>query len=165
MVWFYSKHGEQLGPITPGELSEKLSSGELSAKDLVWKEGMVDWTPLGEVVLFPPLPKPSVSGQMQGSVLKPQPPSLSFAEVQQHVPNYLWQSIVATMFCCMPFGIVAIIYASEVDSHIATGNYTAAQVASKSAKLWVGISVGVFFLFMVASVILFLVGILNLKIF
>lgn len=159
MTWFYSKNGRQLGPVTESELLVKFASGELSKTDLVWKEGMHAWMPFEKVEFAGVLPKPSVSGQMEGSVMLPQPPGRSFAQMPQYVPNYLWQSIVVTMFCCMPFGIVAIVYASEVDSHNARGDHAGAQAASNSAKIWIGVSVGAFLLCFAIGIILVLTSI------
>ena len=34
------------------------------------------------------------------------------------VPNYLAHSILATLFCCMPFGIVSIVYAAQVNGNL-----------------------------------------------
>ncbi len=50
--------------------------------------------------------------------------------------SYLVWAILATIFCCMPFGIVAIVYAAQVNSHLASGNYTAAQHSSDAARKW-----------------------------
>ena len=47
--WHYSLNGEQLGPATASEMREMLESGRMSARDLVWKEGMTDWNPVEEV--------------------------------------------------------------------------------------------------------------------
>jgi len=60
----------------------------------------------------------------------------------QNVPNYLPQAILTTIFCCLPFGIVAIVYAAQVNSKLAAGDYEGALSASKSAKLWSWISFG-----------------------
>jgi peptidyl-prolyl cis-trans isomerase B (cyclophilin B) len=48
-MWFYSKNNEQQGPVAADEIGELLRNGELSNSTLVWKEGMAQWTPLGEV--------------------------------------------------------------------------------------------------------------------
>ena len=49
--------------------------------------------------------------------------------------NLVW-AILTTILCCLPFGIVSIVYASKVDSYWAQGNYPAAQDASKKAGTW-----------------------------
>ena len=43
-----------------------------------------------------------------------------------NIPNYLVQAILVTIFCCLPFGIVAIVFAAQVNSALAAGNYEAA---------------------------------------
>jgi hypothetical protein len=50
--------------------------------------------------------------------------------------NYLAWAILTTLFCCLPFGIAAIVSASKVDSLYASGQYAEAQRASDSAKKW-----------------------------
>ncbi len=45
MQWYYSKNGVQLGPTTEDDLRAKLSVGEISGTDMVWKDGMKDWLP------------------------------------------------------------------------------------------------------------------------
>ena len=56
-MWFYAKDGEQHGPVEADDLRERLRSGDLSNSTLVWKEGMAQWSPLGEVLeLREPVP-------------------------------------------------------------------------------------------------------------
>lgn len=50
--------------------------------------------------------------------------------------NYLAESILVTIFCCMPFGIVGIIKAARVGSLYSQGRYQEAQNASRSAWKW-----------------------------
>ena len=62
----------------------------------------------------------------------------SFAVQQQvpapvNIPTHMTESILVTLFCCLPFGIAAIIQASKVSGFIASGNIPAAQEASKKA--------------------------------
>jgi predicted nucleic acid-binding Zn ribbon protein len=52
------------------------------------------------------------------------------------IPNYLVQSILITIFCCLPFGIVSIIFAAQVNGEIKAGNIEKAQECSRKAKLW-----------------------------
>jgi Interferon-induced transmembrane protein/zinc-ribbon domain len=58
------------------------------------------------------------------------------------VPNYLVFAILATVFCCLPAGIPAIVYAAQVNSKLQVGDLTGARLASKNAKLWCLISLG-----------------------
>ena len=53
-----------------------------------------------------------------------------------YVP-YLVLSIISTVCCCLPFGIVGIVYAAKINSSMAAGNYEEAKNAAKSAKIWI----------------------------
>lgn len=72
------------------------------------------------------------------------------------VPNHLVLAILATFFCCLPFGIVAIVYASQVNGKLDAGDVAGAEEASRQASLWgwiafgLGVAVGVgYFVLMV----------------
>jgi hypothetical protein len=54
----------------------------------------------------------------------------------ERVPNYLWQSIVTTLCCCPPFGVVALLFAVQVSSKLAAGDEAGAQAASAKARKW-----------------------------
>ena len=60
------------------------------------------------------------------------------------VPNYLVQSILVTFCCCLPFGIVAVVYAAQVNDKVAKGDIDGAMKASQNAKTWsiVAFSIG-----------------------
>jgi hypothetical protein len=73
---------------------------------------------------------------------QPPPPS-QYGAYPTTVPNYLVQSILATLFCCMPAGIVAIVFAAQVNGKLAAGDIAGAQHASKNAKTWTWVSFGV----------------------
>ena len=55
---------------------------------------------------------------------------------ETQLPTYLMQSILVTIFCCLPFGIVAIVYATQVEGKQRSGDYEGAEVASNVARLW-----------------------------
>ncbi|HUP81053.1 MAG TPA: CD225/dispanin family protein [Pirellula sp.] len=61
---------------------------------------------------------------------------------QANVPNYLVQSILVTLCCCIPFGIVAIVYAAQVNAKLAANNVAGAQESSQNAKKWCWIGFG-----------------------
>lgn len=56
------------------------------------------------------------------------------------VPNYLVHSIIATLCCCLPLGIVALVYSAQVNSKLAAGDVAGAQASSARAKTWVIVS-------------------------
>ena len=59
------------------------------------------------------------------------------------IDNHLVWAILATIFCCLPFGIVSIVYAAQVNGLVASGNINAASQASENAKMWAWIAFGV----------------------
>jgi GYF domain 2 len=74
MQWYYSKNGTQLGPVGEGELRSKLTSGEISPSDLVWKDGMTDWLPSSKV--------PSLASTQQVEIIES-----SAIPVSETLPN------------------------------------------------------------------------------
>ena len=48
MNWYYDHGGQRQGPIPEAELDRLLASGTITTSNLVWCEGMADWTPLGK---------------------------------------------------------------------------------------------------------------------
>jgi len=62
----------------------------------------------------------------------PQPPK---------VQNYLVHSILATLCCCLPFGVVALVYSSQVNTKLAAGDVAGAEASARSARTWVIVAV------------------------
>lgn len=54
--------------------------------------------------------------------------------------SWLVESILATIFCCLPFGIAGIVNAAKVESKFAQGDLEGAERASANAKKWTLIS-------------------------
>jgi Interferon-induced transmembrane protein len=48
--------------------------------------------------------------------------------------NYLVWSILSTIFCCLPLGIVSIVFAAQVNSKWAAGDVAGARDSSEKAK-------------------------------
>lgn len=51
-------------------------------------------------------------------------------------PSYLVWSILTTILCCLPFGIISIVFANKVEKLWYMGQYKEAQNASEKAKIW-----------------------------
>ncbi|MGN0820517.1 MAG: CD225/dispanin family protein [Akkermansia sp.] len=64
------------------------------------------------------------------------PPFTPAPAPQPPVPSHMAKAILTTLFCCLPFGIVAIVKASKVDSLLAAGRRDEAIQASKEADNW-----------------------------
>lgn len=88
-----------------------------------------------------------------------------------NVPNYLTWAIIITVLgglalCCygvgvlaLAPGIVAIVYAAQVDGKLAAGDYNGAVNASSNAKTWCRVATGAYVLVIIGAVLLFtLVG-------
>lgn len=50
--------------------------------------------------------------------------------------NYLALAIISTIFCCLPFGVVSIVYATQVESLYLQGRYEEAVDKSNKAFKW-----------------------------
>jgi hypothetical protein len=72
----------------------------------------------------------------------------------QPIANNLVWAILATLFCCLPTGIVAIVYAAQVDSKLAAGDRVGALRASQLAGTWSWVSLAL------AMIVIFLYGVL-----
>ncbi|MFU8841425.1 MAG: CD225/dispanin family protein [Nitriliruptoraceae bacterium] len=69
------------------------------------------------------------------------------------VDPWLWQSIVATILCCLPAGVVGIIYASKSQSAAAVGDVAGAQRYAGTARTWTLVAAGVALVGIIAYII------------
>ena len=60
-----------------------------------------------------------------------------------HIPTYLVPAILVTVFCCLPLGIVSIVYAAQVNAKLDAGDVAGAMQASSNARTWMWFSFGV----------------------
>lgn len=51
--------------------------------------------------------------------------------------TWLLESILVTAFCCQIFGVIAIVFSSQVESHYRAGRFTEAAKFAAKAKTWV----------------------------
>ncbi|EAQ51352.1 MULTISPECIES: CD225/dispanin family protein [Leeuwenhoekiella] len=54
--------------------------------------------------------------------------------------TWLVESILATVLCCLPFGIAGIVNAAKVESRFYAGDIEGANRASREAKKWTIVS-------------------------
>lgn len=73
--------------------------------------------------------------------------------------NWLVESILVTVFCCLPFGIVGIINAANVNTKFDAGDIEGAQRASAEAGKWTKIGFWVSIGFFVIYIALMILGV------
>ena len=165
MEWYYAKHGEKQGPVSLATLRSMVVTGEVAQTDLVWKKGMADWVPAGQVgeisgVDSEPAATPDAS-PASGSQAPQAEVGIARPVAHERIPNYLVQSILVTILCCWPFGIPAIISAAKVDGLVARGDIAGAMDASKKAKTWTWVSFGSAMVFVVLYLALIGLGVIS----
>lgn len=64
--------------------------------------------------------------------------------VQQvvNIKSHMSDSIIIMILCCLPFGIVGLVYACKVNAALKNNDVAAAQHASKMASMWNWIGFG-----------------------
>lgn len=156
--YFYlTPQNEQKGPVE----ARQLTALGVNANTLVWTEGMAQWTPAGQVQelasFFAPAaqpatpPTPSYAAQQAAPQPAPQPaqqaapqsvvyvqtnPSGTSQPAMPKPGSNMILAVLTTVFCCLPLGIVGIVYASKVDGLYFAGDYAGALSAAKSARTW-----------------------------
>lgn len=142
--------GNRIGPV---EASELVRYG-LTPSTLVWREGLQDWIPassepglaayLAPAASTPPTPQRPIAQPFNSSIAEgPRNPQFCNPQPSMSKPdNYLVWAILSTLFCCMPFGIVSIIYSCKVNGLWEQGRYDEARKAANNAKTWALASAG-----------------------
>jgi hypothetical protein len=104
----------------------------------------------------PPITQQPLYGEpMPTYVAPPQVYPYGQPQYPTQIPNYMAQAILVTLFCCWPSGIVAIIFASQVNSKLAMGDIAGAMDASNKARTWCWVSVGVIVTLLVICLLFF----------
>ena len=62
------------------------------------------------------------------------------------INSHMGFAVFCTLCCCLPTGIAAIVFASQVSKHIKDGDYEQAQHSADTAQMLCWISVGLYFL-------------------
>jgi len=143
-LYYYAQGDEQYGPFSPEELrNEPIQPGTL-----IWYQGLKNWTPASQLDELNEL---LASAKTQANMVSAEGP-LDAPAPSKMPKNYLIESILTTIFCCLPLGIVGIINAAKVESAWNAGDVNGAIYASQQAKKWTtyslisGVVVGVLYL-------------------
>lgn len=144
-AYFYiDKNNAQRGPVA----GERLLEFGVTPETPVWCEGMADWMPAETVDELKPLfqQQPPQFGQQQYRYQQPYNQNRQYGyNPQQPVPekpdSWLAWSILCTIMCCLPLGVVGIVYAAQVDSLWNQGKFAEAMKSAKKAKTFTLIGV------------------------
>ncbi len=126
--YFYNDGTKEHGPFT----FEELQNENITRETKVWFQELGEWKVAAEVPelseLFKLVPPPINEANSSKATAVPTD--------QKPPKNWLVESILVTLFCCLPFGIVGIINASSVESKFYAGDFVGAKQASRDARKW-----------------------------
>ena len=71
---------------------------------------------------------------------------------------YLILSIISTLCCCLPFGVVGIVFSAKINSAMLAGNLEEAQNNAKMAKIWIIVSFAIGLLTWLIYMVLIVTG-------
>lgn len=109
------------------------------------EDSAIKCTRCGEVLQPVPQPSPPQDpSQAPQPVTQPTAPPVPQPApmIPVAIPNHLVQAILVTVLCCLPCGIAAIVYASQVNTKVALGDVAGALESSKKAGMWSWIGFG-----------------------
>lgn len=151
MQYWINHNGVQSGPVDADGIKELA----LTSRAYVWHPGLSDWVKITQVPelegLYEVVDEPATVGQPlqpQNTApaqqpMNPQPVNTQPAEgaTEPCPPTNLVWAIITTVLCCLPAGIVAIIYAMKVTNKYREGDIEGAKRASEVGAWWCIVSI------------------------
>jgi len=144
MQYWINHNGVQSGPVDLDGLKQM----GLTSSAYVWHEGLADWVKITQLPelqgCYEMVEQPAVVGQpyqpqqpADAAVAHPQAVQPEQPEQPEPCPptNLVW-AIISTVLCCIPTGIVAIIYALKVTNKYREGDIEGAKRASEVGAWW-----------------------------
>ncbi|WP_084625584.1 CD225/dispanin family protein [Salinimicrobium xinjiangense] len=130
--YYYSDGLAKHGPYALEELKKR----KLSRNTMVWHHPMEKWLPAEQF--------PELQELFEGETTVEQIPGTPERPVQSSRLNpydrmprtWLVESILVTIFCCMPFGIAGIVNAARVETRFNNGDVEGARRSSHEAGKW-----------------------------
>lgn len=147
-IWIYL-NGIQQGPYSLDELADM----PVKASTPVWYEGLPQWLPAGEAPatasLFgaeqspqsshteAPRPEPAATPAFEARTVQ----AAAQSQLPPCPPTFIVWGIFLLICCCVPGGIIAIIFSALTSSAYSRGNYDRARRMSEYAEWTVIISI------------------------
>lgn len=125
--YFVGHDNRPYGPVSP----EEFAKWGLTPDTLVCPVGGQAWVPLHSVPGLSAWLQPGNVAGVQTRLRPPVPPYQGTPP-----PNHMAWSILVTIFCCLPFGIVAIVKSSKVNGLWYNGYCDESRRMSESARNW-----------------------------
>ena len=162
MQYWINHNGVQSGPVDLDALKQM----GLTSAAYVWHEGLADWVkitqlpelqgyydlpvdqfgqplpaeaadePAATVTQVPPVQEQATMGQPYHQQPQPQYVGPQPNAAEPCPPTNLVWAIVTTLLCCLPAGIVAIVYALKVTNKYRAGDIEGAKRASEVGAWW-----------------------------
>lgn len=133
--YYYSDGLKKHGPFSLEELRHK----KLNRNTMVWTDPMEKWIPAEQL--------PELEGSFSQEPPEVESGRYSEKSLSDQRPPRTWlvESILVTVFCCLPFGIAGIVNAARVESRFSCGDVEGARRSSEEAGKWtkIGFWIGV----------------------
>lgn len=154
MKYWFILNNKQIGPIA----EEDINQVDFNANTPAWHDGLRDWVPAGQIetlravierreaaawapynaapaaAAYAPQSAPQVAAQ-------PHRPISPVAQTDERPSNYLVWAIISTLLCNLIFGVIAIIFASKVNSAYERGDIAGARRNSDRAQWCIILSI------------------------
>lgn len=141
-MYYYMEGSNRKGPIS----LEQLKVSAINCDTLVWKKGMSTWQKADSLEELADIfvETPTNALPMQSKVtenIKELPPRkgddyIKYVTTHPKPNSYLGLGIATTLLCCLPFGIISIIYATKVEKEYYAQRYENSLKNSRLAKRW-----------------------------
>lgn len=180
MKYYVAEGGQYVGPFEVAELQAR----GINADTLVYNEMLGAWTKAGEVpellpilayaAPLPPSPAPSLAPAPAPQAYQQsyQQPYQQPAYQQPYAPQYaqprpalqygstaLIFGILEILFCCLPCGIVGVVFWSKANSCAQAGDAEGMEKNSKTANTWLWVGFGLGLVTIIAYVALIVTGV------